>query len=110
LYIGNILLWVGLALSARLVWLAAIVMLLLAAEYRAIVRWEEAVLGSRVGPAYREYAAEVPRWLPRLRSQAARASGVAAGAFSWRETLFSERGTLIALALGYALLWTKARF
>jgi hypothetical protein len=27
--------------------------------------------------------------------------------FSWRETLFSERGTLIAIALGYLLLWIK---
>ena len=29
--------------------------------------------------------------------------------FSWRETLFSERGTLIAIGLGYLLLWVKAR-
>ena len=26
---------------------------------------------------------------------------------SWHETLFSERGTLIAIALGYLLLWIK---
>ena len=30
--------------------------------------------------------------------------------FSWRATLFSERGTFVAMALGYLLLWTKARF
>jgi hypothetical protein len=30
--------------------------------------------------------------------------------FSWRDTFFSERGTLIAIAAGYALLWIKARF
>ena len=26
---------------------------------------------------------------------------------SWRETFFSERGTLIAIAVGYLLLWMK---
>jgi hypothetical protein len=31
-------------------------------------------------------------------------------AFSWSDTLFSERGTLLAIAVGYALLWIKARF
>ena len=29
--------------------------------------------------------------------------------FSWRETLFSERGTLIAIALGIALLYVKLK-
>jgi protein-S-isoprenylcysteine O-methyltransferase Ste14 len=29
--------------------------------------------------------------------------------FSWRETFFSERGTLIAIVAGYVLLWLKAR-
>jgi hypothetical protein len=29
--------------------------------------------------------------------------------FSWRETLFSERGTLIAIAAGFFLLWLKLR-
>ena len=30
--------------------------------------------------------------------------------FSWRETLFSERGTFVAIASGYLLLWTKGSF
>jgi hypothetical protein len=33
-------------------------------------------------------------------------SGVA---FSWKETFYSERGTLIAIAAGYVLLWIKSR-
>src|SRR5262245_64531426 len=41
LYLGNILLWLGFTVSARLLWLTPIVFLLLAAEYHAIVRWEE---------------------------------------------------------------------
>jgi protein-S-isoprenylcysteine O-methyltransferase Ste14 len=120
LYVGNILLWVGFALSARLVWLAPLAAMLLAAEYHAIVRWEEQLLVSRLGAAYREYAAQVPRWLPMFNRRerqerrdqdfsASRASS-AVTSFSWTETLFSERGTFVAIALGYLLLWIKARF
>src|SRR5207249_5850107 len=61
LYVGNVLLWVGFALSARLVWLAPLAAVLLGAEYHAIVRWEEQLLASRLGAAYRAYAARVPR-------------------------------------------------
>jgi protein-S-isoprenylcysteine O-methyltransferase Ste14 len=126
LYAGNIALWVGFALTARLVWLAALVALLLGLEYHAIVRWEERLLESRLGDAYRAYAALVPRWWPistfnrreRRERQEKRLSANSAcsavkrdrEAFSWRETLFSERGTFVAIAAGYLLLWLKARF
>jgi protein-S-isoprenylcysteine O-methyltransferase Ste14 len=120
LYVGNILVWVGFALSARLVWLAPLAAALLGAEYHAIVRWEEQLLVSRLGAAYRDYAARVPRWLPTFSRRERRArrdknssvtsASSAVKSFSWKDTLFSERGTFVAIALGYLLLWTKARF
>jgi protein-S-isoprenylcysteine O-methyltransferase Ste14 len=132
LYVGNIMLWVGFALTARLVWLAPVIVALLGAEYHAIVRWEERLLDSRLGDGYRTYAARVPRWLPTLRSarpskSPGRAPSTGAdtlrvsplnhehadpssAAFSLSETLFSERGTLVSIAAGYLLLWLKARF
>jgi phospholipid methyltransferase len=119
LYIGNIALWVGFALTAQLAWMAPFIALLLGLEYHAIVKWEEQLLLSRLGDAYRGYTTRVPRWLPRgnrggrgerrttqLPSANSTASAVA---FSWKETLFSERGTLIAIALGYVLLWLKLK-
>jgi protein-S-isoprenylcysteine O-methyltransferase Ste14 len=125
LYLGNIVVWVGFALTARVVWLAPVAALLLGAEYHAIVRWEERLLEARLGDAYRQYRARVPRWLPRggWSTSSGRAdSGSGQNAadplmvsmsnhepFSWRETLFSERGTLLAMAAGYLLLWLKAR-
>jgi protein-S-isoprenylcysteine O-methyltransferase Ste14 len=112
LYVGNILLWTGFTVSAQLVWLAPIIVVLLTLEYHAIVRWEEGLLTQRIGEPYSQYAAKVGRWLPslsRLPSSSEQATPVAA-AFSWRETLFSERGTLIAIGAGFVLLWLKARF
>jgi len=127
LYVGNIWLWVGFALTARLIWLAAAIFVLLAIEYHAIVRWEEALLESRLGQAYRDYAARVPRWVPTFNrgdrndgrnedrfekdlTASSDSSAVRQSAFSWRATLFSERGTFVAMAAGYFLLWIKARF
>jgi len=118
LYVGNIALWIGFALTARLVWLAPAILVLLGLEYHAIVQWEERLLEARLGDVYRDYAARVPRWIPRRtrgerkendHSALCAPSAVPSGSFSWRETLFSERGTLIAIALGYLVLWLKLR-
>ena len=112
LYVGNIALWVGFAITAGLLWLAPIVLVLLGLEYHAIVRWEEHLLESRFGEAYRSYAAHVPRWIPTLhhREGPTRVRPRSDTCRTLRETLFSERGTLIAIAAGYLLLWIKARF
>ena len=107
LYIGNLFLWIGFTVSAGRLWLVPVVGVLLGVEYHAIVRWEEGLLEARMGNAYREYARKVPRWLPRSRQSAV--TSHTAALFSWRETLFSERGTLIAIAIGYLLLWLKTK-
>jgi protein-S-isoprenylcysteine O-methyltransferase Ste14 len=106
LYIGNVLLWLGFTISARLLWLAPLVFLLLMAEYHAIVRWEERLLESRIGRSYRNYLQRVPRWIPNLAGRSASGHDTT---FSWRQTLYSERGTLVAIAAGYLLLWLKSR-
>jgi protein-S-isoprenylcysteine O-methyltransferase Ste14 len=106
LYLGNIALWAGFALTARLLWLAPIVIVLLAGEYHAIVRWEEELLAARLGESYRHYVGRVPRWLPSWTGPALSAS---TATFSWRQTLFSERGTLIAIAVGFAVLYVKLK-
>jgi protein-S-isoprenylcysteine O-methyltransferase Ste14 len=109
LYIGNIALWAGFAVTAQLLWLTPAIVLLLALEYHAIVRWEEELLAARLGDAYRDYARRVRRWLPGFPSAAATpaTSSPDSATFSWRETLFSERGTLIAIVAGIALLLLK---
>jgi protein-S-isoprenylcysteine O-methyltransferase Ste14 len=106
LYVGNLLVWVGLALTARVPWAALVIASLLLVEYHLIVRWEESRLEERYGGAYRNYVARVPRWLPRWSRAVADTRGDSA--FSWRDSFFSERGTLLAIAIGYLLLWWKA--
>jgi protein-S-isoprenylcysteine O-methyltransferase Ste14 len=106
LYLGNIALWAGFAVTARLLWLAPLVIVLLAVEYHAIVRWEEELLAARLGESYRDYVRRVPRWLPSWTGPAVSAS---TATFSWRQTLFSERGTLIAIAVGFAVLYIKLK-
>ena len=106
LYVGNILLWLGFTVSARLPWLAPVVLVVLGLEYHAIVRWEERLLETRIGDSYRQYLTRVPRWIPDF---SARGTSSHDAAYSWTQTLYSERGTLIAIAAGYALLALKER-
>lgn len=108
LYLGNIALWTGFALSTGVIWVAFVALLVLSAEYHAIVRWEESLLAARLGAAYRAYMSRVSRWLPGARSQA-RSLPDSSARFSWRDTLHSERGTLLAIALGYSVLLLKLR-
>jgi protein-S-isoprenylcysteine O-methyltransferase Ste14 len=110
LYVGNIALWVGFALTARLIWLAPVILVLLGLEYHAIVQWEESLLESRLGQAYRDYSARVPRWIPNInRGDRKARRDEDQHSFSLRATLFSERGTFIAIAVGYLALWIKLR-
>src|SRR5206468_9715862 len=59
LYLGNILLWVGFAISARILWLVPVFLVVLSPEYHAIVRWEEALLEARRGDASPAYTARL---------------------------------------------------
>jgi protein-S-isoprenylcysteine O-methyltransferase Ste14 len=103
LYLGNLGIWIGFALAGASAWLAPIIFGLLALEYHAIVRWEEALLESRLGAAYIAYTQRVPRWLP----TAGKPTEGAAAPFSWQSTMYSERGTLLAIAVGTVLVWMK---
>jgi protein-S-isoprenylcysteine O-methyltransferase Ste14 len=110
LYIGNIALWSGIAVSAQLLWLVPAVALLLGLEYHAIIRWEERLLETRLGDSYRAYATRVPRWIPRWKVRGeSNESELSTRKVSWPDVLFSERGTLIAIGVGYVLLYMKGK-
>jgi hypothetical protein len=61
----------GIRRDGAFAWLVPLIVLVLAAEYHAIVRWEEELLATRLGDSYRQYLTRVPRWLPSWTTAAA---------------------------------------
>ena len=102
LYVGNLVLWAGFTVWSGLLWMLPATLGVFVLYYRSIIEWEEALLADRFGEAYTSYTAATPRWRPRLDRLG---SAFAASAMHpWREVAFSERGTLLAIALGAGLL------
>ena len=107
LYVGNWLLWTGFTIWSALLWMLPIVWIIFAVQYGAITRWEEERLQLHFGSSYAAYTRTVPRWRPRWSawSQAL----TSAASHPWREVVFSERGTLLAVTVMSILLLIKQR-
>ena len=65
LYLGSILIAVGFVVAARNIWIALATILMFMTIYIPVIRAEEANLRSTFA-GYDEYAAQVPRFFPRL--------------------------------------------
>ena len=107
LYLGSLILAVGFAVSARNWWIGAGLILFFLAIYLPVIHGEEAFLGEHF-PEFAEYARQVPRLLPRLRS-----FGDVHGTFSW-DLYWKHReynailGAIAVLAgLTAKLLWMR---
>jgi len=106
LYLGNFLIVVALLLIAGDPWVGLIGVTFFAMQYAFIVATEEAFLRQRFGAAFDAYAAEVPRWWPRL-IPASREP--LAAKFDARRALFKEHNPLTAWLSGaLALIAWKA--
>lgn len=105
LYVGNILLAVGLSLVVHSLAFYAIVLPLVLYAYISIVSAEEAFLHDKFGAEYEVYCQRVNRWLPTLRDWHA---SVASMHFNWRRVLVKEYNTIfvVLLALAAVKLWT----
>jgi protein-S-isoprenylcysteine O-methyltransferase Ste14 len=68
LYVGNYLMWLGVALFSRAWWAPVIVSLVFWLYYERIMFAEEEFLRRRFGQDYTAWAATTPAFLPRLRS------------------------------------------
>jgi protein-S-isoprenylcysteine O-methyltransferase Ste14 len=104
LYVGNWLLWTGFVVWSRLLWMLPIAWIVFGLQYRAIARWEASFIRSIYTSAYDDYAGRVRAWIPRWPP---RPAPPRAPVHRWREVLFSERGTLIAVGAMAALLMLK---
>jgi protein-S-isoprenylcysteine O-methyltransferase Ste14 len=89
LYNGNFLIWMGVVVISGVLWLLPIAMLLFAAEYSLIVRYEEGVLESTFGRKYLEYRQATPRWVP------SRPHEHPPGELNWSEAWRSEISTFL---------------
>jgi protein-S-isoprenylcysteine O-methyltransferase Ste14 len=65
LYLGSVLIAAGFAVAAQNVWIAAAAAVMFLLIYVPVIKAEEKYLRS-VFPAYDQYAARVPRFVPRL--------------------------------------------
>ena len=78
LYLGSILIAAGFVLAAHNLWIVLATILMFIIIYLPVIRAEETYLRSTFG-GYDEYAAQVPRFFPRLSPRRSVASSASAG-------------------------------
>jgi protein-S-isoprenylcysteine O-methyltransferase Ste14 len=106
LYLGSVLMALGLAAAAASPWCLALLLLYLAAFYPAVMREEAAFLRGRFPAEYAAWAAAVPAFLPRLTPGGPRATR-----FSWARVLANrEWRALAGLFVAVALLYLRSRW
>lgn len=106
LYLGSVLMALGLAVAAASPWAAAAAAAYLLAFYPSVIREEEAYLREKFGRDYADWAASVPLFLPRLMPGGPRASR-----FLWERVRANrEWRTALALPLLAALLCVRTLF
>lgn len=66
LYLGNCLMYAGLALYTQHLWVVTVLVLVLALYYERIIAAEEDFLTRKFGDTYRDWAARTPTFWPRL--------------------------------------------
>jgi protein-S-isoprenylcysteine O-methyltransferase Ste14 len=108
LYLGNIMLAVGISLVVHSAAFYLIVLPAVGFAYVAIVAAEEAFLRGKFGDAYHDYCRRVNRWIPEWRGWQ---QSIAAMRFNWRRVLVKEYNTafVLVLALTVVKFWADYR-
>ncbi len=104
LYVGNILLYVGVGVmsNALFPWLVLVAAAYFVFQYYEIVMLEEDFLRGNFGTAYEDFASHVPRFIPRLTQY--RNESQAHQRPDWAAALRSERRTLQAIGIVIVIL------
>ena len=98
LYLGNALMWIGVAMSLRVWWLVVIVALVYWIYIERVMLVEEAFLRQTFGVTFEAWAVRTPAFVPRF-SRWTRPTG----SFSWKRVL-SEHNGLLSMVLIIPLL------
>ena len=106
LYLGSLLMGLGVAAAAASLWVAVAAVVYFAAFYPAVMREEAAFLGGKFPREFPVWAAEVPPLLPRLTP-----GGPCASRFQWaRVRRNREWRTALALPFVFGLLWARGLY
>ena len=100
LYLGNLLLSLGVCVIANVYWMIIVLLVGYFIQYLPIIASEEAYLREFCGVAYQTYYTAVPRFIPRLR----RYANPSAHRFSFFRALKAEKRTLTAIACVIGLI------
>lgn len=101
LYVGNILMLLGVGILANSLIYVAIIMPLFLFIYQAIVLAEENFLRGKFGADFDAYCAKVNRWIPSLKGIRATFSSME---FNWKRWVLKEYTTQFIWLAGIALL------
>jgi protein-S-isoprenylcysteine O-methyltransferase Ste14 len=101
LYVGNILMLLGVGILANSLIYVAIIMPLFLFIYQAIVLAEEHFLRGKFGADFDAYCARVNRWIPSLKGIGATFSSME---FNWKRWVLKEYTTQFIWLAGIALL------
>jgi protein-S-isoprenylcysteine O-methyltransferase Ste14 len=104
IYIGNGLVWTGVAIATGVLWFVPLAVLAFAVEYGFIVRYEEGVLESTFGTVYLAYKRRTPRWIPHRPTLGPRPVG---RHYDWRAACRSETSTLANCAAAIGVVAVK---
>lgn len=96
MYVGNVLVAIGMLLLIGQPWTMAVGGVFFVFAYVAIVRSEELYLAGRFGDEFAAFCARSPRWLPRVSGLLAT---LRAYRFDWPAVIVKEYGTLFTTAM-----------
>lgn len=99
LYLGNFLIWLGIALFAQLGWLTLLLVLAFWLYYERIILAEEEFLRQKFTEEFDVWAARTPTLVPRFSQWIWPATP-----FSWRRVLRKENSGLLGIAAAYFVL------
>lgn len=99
LYVGNFLMWLGIAMLTMNLWFIVSFILLFWVYYERIIFAEEQFLTKKFGSVYTDWADKTPCFIPRLTGYVAPKL-----TFSWKKVIKKEKNGLLALILVFWLM------
>ncbi|WP_419870149.1 methyltransferase family protein [Chryseobacterium sp. CT-SW4] len=101
LYVGNILMLLGVGILANSLWYTVIVMPVFLFIYQCIVLAEENFLRNKFGESFNEYTRKVHRWIPKVSGLGKTFGSME---FKWKRWLIKEYNTQFVWLCGIVLI------